>query len=125
MQAEVVSREVFVPSPGPGVGVMGGSYYTEREGGRLQSVHSLTSRSDTVDAAYVRVSEDNGRTWGEATPWAMRFEHPDGTGRRHPGGRVVPSFMASFTPPPMSALTRTRSSFSFIGPRRATPGRTS
>lgn len=90
--AEVVGREVFVPSPGPGTGVMGGSYYTEREGGRVVSVHSLTTRSDTVDAAFVRTSDDNGRTWSEATRWEMTFAHPDGTGRRHPrGGYVDPA----------------------------------
>ena len=67
LRAEVTDREVFVPSPGPGVGVLGGSYYTEEIGGRLISIHSLTSRSDTVDAAFLRVSEDNGRTWSGDT----------------------------------------------------------
>lgn len=88
----VTAREVFVPSPGPGVGVMGGSYYTEKTGGRLISIHSLTSRSDTVDEAFVRSSEDNGRSWSTPTPWAMKFDHTDGTGRRHPrGGYVDPA----------------------------------
>ena len=86
MQAEVVSREVFVPSPGPGVGVMGGSYYAAPEGGSLVSVHNYTSRSDTVDVAYVRRSEDNGRTWSAPAAWPTRFDHPRGTGRRHPRG---------------------------------------
>ena len=89
LRAEVTERDVFVPSPGPGVGVLGGSYYTETRGGRLISIHSLTSRADTVDAAFLRVSEDNGRTWSGDMPWAMKFDHADGTGRRHPRGGYV------------------------------------
>lgn len=92
MNIDVVARETFVPSPGPGQGVLGGCYYTELTGGRVVSVHSITSRSDTVDAGFVRFSDDNGRTWGEATRWEMSFDHPDGTGRRHPrGGYVDPA----------------------------------
>ena len=89
MSAHVTARDTFVPTPGPGVGVMGGSYYTESTGDRLMSVHSLTSRSDTVDAAFVRFSGDGGRTWGESTPWAMKFDHERGTERRHPRGGYV------------------------------------
>ncbi len=89
LRAEVTKREALVPSPGPGIGVLGGSYYTEKTGGRLISIHSLTSRSDTVDAAFLRSSEDNGRTWSDPTPWAMKFDHADGTGRRHPRGGYV------------------------------------
>ena len=51
MRAKVISNEVFVPSPGRGVGVMGGSYYTTRDGLELVSIHSLTSRSDTTEMA--------------------------------------------------------------------------
>ena len=87
--ATVTDRQVFVPSPGEGTGVMGGSYYTERTGQRLVSIHSLTSRSDTVDAAFVRSSEDEGETWSESTRWEMSFPHADGTGRRHPRGGYV------------------------------------
>ena len=89
LTAEVTERKVFVPSPGPGIGVMGGSYYTEPTGGRLVSIHSLTSRSDTADVAYVRASEDNGLSWGEPVTWELEFEHPEGTGRRHPRGGYV------------------------------------
>ena len=88
-RARVTDRQAFVPSPAPGTGVMGGSYYTEKEGGRLVSIHSYTSRSDTVDAAFVRTSQDNGRTWSGETPWEMKFDHADGTGRRHPRGGYV------------------------------------
>lgn len=80
---EVVSRDTFVESPGPGQGVMGGSFYTERDGLRLMSVHVITQRSDTVEVAYIRYSVDNGRTWGKTTEWAMRFDAEGGQGRRH------------------------------------------
>ena len=89
MDARVVAREVFVPSPRPGTAVLGGSYYTTPEGRELVSVHSLTSRSDTVDVAFVRRSEDNGSTWSSPEEWPMRFDHPEGTGRRHVRGGYV------------------------------------
>lgn len=92
MRAKVVSREVFVASPEEGVGVMGGSYYTTKDGLELLGVHSLTSRSDTVEMAYVRRSVDNGRSWSEAEAWPMRFEATGGMGRRHVrGGYVDPA----------------------------------
>ncbi len=89
MKAKVISHGVFVPSPRPNVGVMGGSYYTGATGLDLVSVHSHTSRSDTVDVAYVRRSPDNGRTWSEVVAWPMSFDHSDGTGRRHVRGGYV------------------------------------
>ena len=91
MIARVMSREIFVPSPRPGVGVMGGSYHTALDGRQVMSIHSLTSRSDTVDIAFVRRSEDGGRTWSDPVEWPARFDHPNGTGRRHiRGGYVDP-----------------------------------
>ena len=89
MNIEVISSKVFVPSPGSGVGVMGGSYYTTAAGLELVSVHSHTSRSDTVEVAYLRRSEDNGRSWSEAEEWSMRFEDSGGMGRRHVRGGYV------------------------------------
>ncbi|MEE2628304.1 MAG: sialidase family protein [Candidatus Latescibacterota bacterium] len=89
MRAKVISNEVFVPSPGRGVGVMGGSYYTTRDGLELVSIHSLTSRSDTTEMAYVRRSLNNGQTWDEPQAWPMRFEAEGGTGRRHVRGGYV------------------------------------
>ncbi|MBN1351521.1 exo-alpha-sialidase [candidate division KSB1 bacterium] len=92
MIAKVLSRGTFVPTPGDGVGVLGGSYYTTLKGGNLVRVFSFTSRSDTVDVAYIEFSEDNGRTWNEPAEWQMKFKHPKGTGRRHPrGGYVDPA----------------------------------
>jgi hypothetical protein len=68
---------------------MGGSYYTTPEGGNLMSVCSHIRQSDTADVAYLRRSEDNGRTWSEPVAWPTRYDHPRGTGRRHPRGGYV------------------------------------
>ena len=89
MNIEVISSKIFVSSPGSGVGVMGGSYYTTTAGLELVSVHSHISRGDTVEVAYMRRSEDNGRSWSEAEEWSMRFEDPGGMGRRHVRGGYV------------------------------------
>jgi hypothetical protein len=85
-KANVLSQDVFIPSPKPGVATMGASYYTTAGKSDLISVHKYMSRSDTVDVAYVRQSDDNGRSWSDASEWATRFDHPQGTGRRHPRG---------------------------------------
>ena len=87
--ATVLSTEVFIPSPKKGVAASGASYYTTLTGGNLVSIHGYMSRSDTVDASFVRYSSDNGHTWGETIEWPTKFEHPDGTGRRHPRGGYV------------------------------------
>ena len=89
MRAKVIGREVFVPSPRPGVGVLGASYYTAADGESLVSIHSLTSRSDTVDLAYVRYSDDGGDSWSAAQTWPTRFDVDAGTRRRHPRGGYV------------------------------------
>lgn len=92
MPATVLSIETFLPSPAPGVAAHGGSYYTTPSGGQLMSIHTLMSRSDTADVGYIRWSDDNGRTWSEAEEWPTKYEHPAGTGRRHPrGGYVDPA----------------------------------
>lgn len=67
MSAKVISKDVFVHSPGPGQGFMGGNFYTQSDDLRLMSVHVITQRSDTVEVAYIRYSDDNGRTWSDAT----------------------------------------------------------
>ncbi|MDA0709176.1 MAG: sialidase family protein [bacterium] len=92
MIAHVTERTVFVPSPRNGVGVMGGAYTTTLNGQSLISYHSYTSRSDTVDVACVRRSDDAGRSWSAPEEWPTRFDHPMGTRRRHPrGGYVDPT----------------------------------
>ncbi|MBT3601650.1 MAG: exo-alpha-sialidase [Candidatus Latescibacteria bacterium] len=89
MIAKVIARTVFVAAPRNGVGVLGGCYTTTLDGQKMVSYHSYTSRSDTVDVAYVRRSSDGGKTWSEAEEWATKFEQPNGTGRRHPRGGYV------------------------------------
>ncbi|MHB9105476.1 MAG: sialidase family protein [Armatimonadota bacterium] len=92
MPAAVLAVETFLPSPAPSVAAHGASYYTMPVGGRVMSIHTLMSRSDTADVGYIRWSDDNGRTWGETVEWPTKFEHPLGTGRRHPrGGYVDPA----------------------------------
>lgn len=89
MIAKVIERTVFVAAPRNGVGVLGGCYTTTLDGQSMVSYHSYTSRSDTVDVAYVRRSQDGGKTWSEPEKWATKFEQPNGTGRRHPRGGYV------------------------------------
>lgn len=91
MKAQVLSRDVFVPSPKPGVAAHAASHYTRPSGGALISTHGLMSRSDTVDIAFIRFSDDDGRTWSATHELPTKFSHPAGTGRRHPrGGSVDP-----------------------------------
>ncbi len=91
MPIKTLTREVFVPSPGPGIAILAASYHTTTDSQKLISIHQLMSRSDTFDTSFVRFSEDNGRTWGEAVEHSTRFEHPDGFGKRfRPGGFVDP-----------------------------------
>ena len=89
---QLISTEVFAPSPRKGTGVMGGAYYCLRDENELLSYLTYTSRSDTVDSCKIRRSIDNGATWTDEGTWAMEFDHPGGTGRRHPrGGYVDPA----------------------------------
>jgi hypothetical protein len=91
VRATVVSRKVCVPAPGSGVTVYAASYYTTRRGGDLLSIHSHESRSDVADVAYLRRSNDNGRTWGPPDQLPTEFADPGGKGRRyHAGGYVDP-----------------------------------
>lgn len=71
---------------------MGASYYTTTGPDHLVSFHSYTTRSDTVDVAYVRLSNDGGATWSEPKTWPTRFSTEAGIRRRHPrGGYVDPA----------------------------------
>ncbi|MBT3275263.1 MAG: exo-alpha-sialidase [Spirochaetales bacterium] len=85
----IISKRVFIPSPGSGVGAMGAAYYCKKSGSELISYLTHISRSDTADVCYIKRSLDNGRTWEDSITWDMDFAHPDGTGRRHPRGGYV------------------------------------
>jgi hypothetical protein len=87
-----IRRELFIRSPKPGTAVvLSASYYTKPEGVDLISMHGLLSRSDTVDAAFFRRSQDNGRTWSDPVEVPSSEHRPDGTFRRVTlGGSVDP-----------------------------------
>jgi len=87
-----VRRELFLRSPKAGIAVfLSASYYAERKGGDLISMHGYLSRSDTIDATFYRRSRDNGRTWSEPVEVATSEHRPGGTFRRVSlGGAVEP-----------------------------------
>lgn len=91
MHATVVDRRVIAPSPGKGIASKCSVYACDATGLHLQRMDETMSRSDTIDAANLRWSDDNGRTWSDPVAWAMRFDPPEGggTGRRHPRGGYV------------------------------------
>ena len=73
MKIQVIEKKTFLPSPGPGVGVMGGSFYSTNDDRHLVAVSSHTSRSDTVEVAFVQYSDDNGRSWSAPVEWPMKY----------------------------------------------------
>ncbi len=84
-----IHREVFLPAPREGASVLASTFYTQRMGLDLVSIHTVMSRSDTSDVAYFRYSQDNGRTWvngGEFPTFGVR---PQGKLRRFVLGCVV------------------------------------
>jgi hypothetical protein len=80
---ERVSREVFFRSPGKGTAVLGYAFYTQATGSALVSIEERWSRSDTIDVAYFRTSQDNGRTWSAPTEKKTGEKRPEGMLRRH------------------------------------------
>ena len=88
---KVVSKEVFVPSPGPGVGVAAATYYTRSVGDELISIHTHHSRADTADIAVYRRSTDGGESWGPAADKATGKRSAGGMWRGYPrGGHADP-----------------------------------
>jgi len=83
MSLRLVDRSVFVPSPEPGTSVHGGSFYTTLDTNRLMSLHTYSSRSDILSHEFYRFSEDNGKTWSEATYIPAGESTPHGMKRRH------------------------------------------
>ncbi len=76
-------RELFLRSPGKGTAVMAYAFYTQPRGGRMISVETRWSRSDTIDIAYMRHSANNGRSWSEPVARATAEKRPEGMLRRH------------------------------------------
>jgi hypothetical protein len=87
-----IRRELFIRSPKPGTAViLSASYYPMPTGVELISMHSFSSRSDTMDAVFFRRSHDNGRTWSDPVEVHSSEHRPDGTFRRVTlGGSVDP-----------------------------------
>lgn len=83
---KVSSKEVFMPSPGPGSAIFATTYAASISSPTLVCLHALSSRSDTVDVSFRRFSTDNGRTWSKAEERPTKFHAANGTGRRHPRG---------------------------------------
>lgn len=89
MQIKPVSQDVFVASPKPGVGVLAWAYYTHASEPRMMSLASEMSASDISDRVEIRLSDDNGRTWGEPTEWRTRYTETDRFIHVHPRGAYV------------------------------------
>ncbi|MDB6170246.1 MAG: hypothetical protein JWM88_3110 [Verrucomicrobia bacterium] len=57
-----IRREIFLPA-NPAESIQATTFYTRRTGLDLISTHEIMKRSDTIEAAHLRYSNDNGRTW--------------------------------------------------------------
>jgi hypothetical protein len=84
-----VSREVFIRSPGKGTAVGACAFYTQASGGAMVSMEARSSRSDTIDVAYLRHSTDYGHTWGQPTEKKILEKRPGGTWRLAPRAGYV------------------------------------
>jgi len=77
-----IRREVFIPSPRPGASVLASTFYTRPTGLDLLSIQEIFTRSDTVDTADFRYSNDNGRTWTKGETFPTFGVRPAGKLRR-------------------------------------------
>ena len=77
-------RDVFVSSPRQGVLCWAFSWYAQRDGARKMRYAMHLTRSDTVDAATVELSDDHGDTWRFARDLNTGEHIEGGTIRRHP-----------------------------------------
>lgn len=90
LQAQTgIVRSLHRASPAPGVAIWIFAYYTEPKGTKLRSMEQHISRSDTIDVAYVRDSNDNGRTWSEPRKVVTGEKRPGGMWRKHLRAAVV------------------------------------
>jgi len=62
-----VRREVYIPSPRPGVSPVVGVQYLGK-GLRQREIRGLQAKSDLAEKMEARFSEDNGQTWLPPTP---------------------------------------------------------
>ena len=72
------------------------TFYTQRKGLDLISIHELMSRSDTADVDYFRYSSDNGRTWTPGEEMPTLSQRPQGKLRRAMRGAVLDPFTGRF-----------------------------
>ncbi len=87
--APSITKVLHRASPAPGVAIWCFAYYTEAKGRKLRSIEQHISRSDTIDVAYARESNDNGRTWSEPTRIVTGERRPGGMWRKHLRAGVV------------------------------------
>jgi len=86
-----IEREVFMRSPGKGSAVMAFAYYAKPAGGEMFSIEERWSRSDTMDVAYFRRSQDFGKSWSAPVERKTGEKTSAGMLRRHlRGGWVDP-----------------------------------
>ncbi len=86
MAIEKLAERELIPSPGAGIGILGGAFYVHPARPEVMCLYGHIRRSDTKEIAWLRRSEDNGRTWGPDEEFSCRYDHPEGVGRRHPRG---------------------------------------
>jgi hypothetical protein len=82
MNIEIVSGQVFEASPQQDIGIFANSYYAGNDAHNLLAVIQHVSRSDTVDATFLKRSADNGRTWSQGVPLPRHETTPQGILRR-------------------------------------------
>ncbi len=81
-----VRRQVFLASPGKGTAVMAFAYPLDREGRRMLSIEQRWSRSDTIDLAFIRTSDDFGQHWSAPREERTGERRPEGMWRKHHRG---------------------------------------
>lgn len=81
-----IQRQLYRRAPAGGAAVMEYAYYTRPRGGAMLSIETHWSRSDTVDSAWYRLSEDYGRTWSDPQPRRVSKRLPTGVWRMAPRG---------------------------------------
>src|SRR5882672_9201384 len=89
----MVRREIYVPSPQPGLSPVVGVQYLGKSL-RRREIRGLQGKSDLAEKMEVRFSDDNGRTW---TPLAPLETGSDAL-RQGQNSREDLSFAVNFDP---------------------------